>query len=80
LWSQKAQKAIKSGRSADVAFASDAIPDRLAQSVRADLAKAATPEAVRDVFAKATQAVDAPAPEAAGSSFFRQASDWSSYG
>jgi hypothetical protein len=81
LWSQKAQKAIKSGRSADVAFVSESIPGGLAQSVRSGLAKAATPEAVRDVFAKAAQALDLPAPrEAAGSSFFRQASDWSSYG
>ncbi len=81
LWNQKAAKALKSGRSADVPFVSDVIPAELMQSVRAGLAKAATPEAVRVVFAKAAQAVDLPAPqEAAGSSFFRQTNDWSSYG
>jgi hypothetical protein len=51
-WESKALKAVKSGRGAAVRFASDAIPEEIAEEIRTALTAARTAEAVKAAFAE----------------------------
>lgn len=71
LWRGKAEKAVKTGKSAAVSWESQVIPAETLQNVSGKLAKAQTIEDVRDAFA---------AQEVAAQDFFRDPEGWEGYG